>query len=222
MPVIPVVGPAPLAGSSDLAARLRSTFDASALAAADVILRDVSAVIRDVTGMVLEQITADTVVLDGHGRPVELLPDWPVQAVGSVSVTMYSGSGSPTTTALVEHVDYDWSRAGVLGALSWTTSAGAACDYGWGSRAVSTVPVWPKRPRCITVLYDHGPDDEMLGVLQSICLEAAARVMSNPDGTVKVQIGNYTEEHSKDAAGVSVLTDAEMLTLKSLRGVRAG
>lgn len=219
MPVVPSVAPSPLATSADLAARMQTTFTAAAEAAAEVALRDISAAIRFVTGMSLEDVTADSVVLDGTGGSVVLLPDWPVQAVTSVTVTSYVNS---TTTAvlLTEHLDYEWSPAGVLTAASWRGAGGGWNGLGlWGSRPVSTKPTWPDRPRCITVVYDHAPDAATLDVVQSICLEAAARVMTNPDGTVKETIGNYSYDNGPSAGAVGLLSEEEQTTLRSLRGV---
>jgi hypothetical protein len=221
MPVVPSVEAALLATAADLAARMQTTFTATETAAAAVVIRDVSAAMRDLSAMSLETAVDDTIVLDGHGDPVVLLPQWPVTIVDSVTVTSYDYAGVPTVTTLAEHVDFEWSTAGVLTATSWKASNVGGCGHNlWGSRPFSTRPVWPDRPRCITVIYDHGPDDEMWEILRAICLEASARVMTNPDGSVRETIGSYTIDRGPAAAGVGLLNDVEMSTLRSLRGVK--
>lgn len=208
------------ASVADLQTLLRRTFSSAESDAASLILADVSALIRSVAGMALDTVVADSITIDGHGCSSELLPEWPVQAVHSVSVTRYDGAGTPTVVALAEHVDYEWSTAGVLTATSWTASANSSCGgLTWGSRPVSTVPVWPARPRSITVNYDHGPDAEMLAVLQAICLSAAARTFYNPESQVLTTDGSggFGAGH----IGAGALSDAETATIRSFRTIRA-
>lgn len=205
---------------SDLATYLQRDLTAADTATGQMFLDLASAGIRREIGMSLVSVINESISLDGHGRPDELLPEWPVQAVRSVAVTSYTG-GIATVTTLAEHVDYEWSTAGVLGALSWKASgsAGATYDYSWGSRAMSTVPVWPKRPRCMAVSYDHGPDAAWQAVLQSVCLGAAARAMVNPTGDLKEAIGNYSVEHGQVSA-VSLLVEGDVSALRELRGTK--
>lgn len=207
--------------STDLATMLRRTLSGAEIAAADQVLAGVISRVEQEAGRPLVTATNDTATLDGHGRSAELLPEWPVTAVHSVAVTSYAGDGTPTVTTLTEHVDFEWSTAGVLTATSGKAAGSGSCGGAWAgrSRAVSTVARWPNRPRTITVVYDHGPDAEMTALLSSVVLGAAVRSFYNPESLVAVADGSggFTAGHTMTAGS---LTDDEKGLVRAYRSPR--
>ncbi|MFC8009152.1 mobile element protein [Streptomyces cinereoruber] len=123
---------------------------------------------RGAVGHPVTLVEGDTVTLDGNGRESILLPVWPTTLVTSVHLD---------GVLLVDGTDYAWSHDGILRRLGYH--------------------VWPRRLRCLSVVYSHGwaeiPEDIVEVVLDQ------ARVMD----TVKPGV------QSKAVGGQSVTFGAQ-------------
>lgn len=173
----------------DLEDRLRVTFTAAEQVQAVALLESATSLIQAAARQVLEQVTGDTVTLDGNGQRILTLPQIPVTAVSSVTVD---------GETLTFDTHYRWSPNGLL-YRTW--------DGFWGRQFAA----WGDLLQSIVVVYSHGyaaiPDD-----LRTVCVEVAARAWSTPAGAVRSEsIGSYSVTYDTNSATTTgvALTDAE-------------
>lgn len=165
-------------------------------------LDSAKAAIENYTRQTFEQVT-ETLTVDGSGTPIIALPSLHVSAVTSVAI------GS---TVLVPDVDYDWFSHGVLRCLQWPGVS--VSDWGSsvvGSRAFSTVAIWPAKPRLLTVNLTHGYVTLPADVF-AVCLSVAGRIFNNPQGVLRDKeevAGVYLRDTQYARTSVSELTDGE-------------
>jgi hypothetical protein len=129
----------PLATVADLEAYLGREFDdpTSAELAIDI----ASDIVRSYVGHSITKILNDTVILDGTGTSILLLPAAPVNGIDLVEI-----DGD-----LLETTKYRWSKKGYILRTDGTT--------------------WPSTPGSIEVIYNHGYDtvpDAVLGVVLAL------------------------------------------------------
>jgi len=141
-------------------------------------------------------LVADEITLDGSGSDVLLLPELEVHQVGKVRLD---------GDLLVEGRHYSWSSAGVL----------------WRLASRWHRPIWPRRPRCITVAYRHGWDEgsPQFQAARQVALEVAARTSRNPDMLQSERIGDWSRAFVP-TGGRAQLTDIERTLLDPLRRER--
>lgn len=143
---------------------------------------------REVGHRVLEVVN-DTITLDGGDRIV-YLPGRPVVSVGTVTTT--DRYGTVETPAL--GVDY------------------RVRDY----RLIRSGCVWPE---VVTVVYTHGYGAGAVPqVIRGICLSAASRVYSNPDGIRQETVGGVSMTYNTPLYNTGVyLSDQERADLAAYR-----
>src|SRR5687767_3629238 len=133
------------ATAADLAKYLQTTFDATQITNAELLLDLVSAEIQAYTGQTIAEVEDDEVTIDGTSGEYLFLPQLPVNAVSSITVA------GTTITSSDYHV---------------------YADLGYVRRANGGS--WGYLPRTVVVTYDHGyatiPD-----AIRGVCLAAAAR-----------------------------------------------
>lgn len=151
----------------DLATFLHTPVDT---AAAQLALDLASGTIRAATGQKFDRVLGDSVTLDGGGTSSILLPQQPVTAVTSVSITDWG------------FFNYSYQ----VPALSWRLFAGRIRWVGAGGWS-SGVGGWS---RLVTVVYDHGytvvPDD-----VRQVCLTLAADTFTNPENLDQERVDDY-------------------------------
>ena len=162
----------PLASPKDLADALGRRADDPRVVSA---LARASARFRGAVRWRVDQGT-DTVQLDGHGR-VSL--SVPARELTACTVELVEHG---TRRTLVDGVDYEWSRDGILDRLGTT---------------------WPARRRCVHVTYTAGlapvPDD-----VQEVVLDQAAAIYRIRRGLSSKQVGGVTETYgTQEAIGVT-------------------
>jgi hypothetical protein len=129
----------PLAAVSDLEAYLGREFDDPT--SAELALDIASDIVRTYVGHSVTKVLNDTVILDGTGTSILLLPAAPVNGVDIVEI---DGELLPATK-------YRWSKKGYILRTDGTT--------------------WPTTPGSIEVIYNHGYDnvpEAILGVVLSL------------------------------------------------------
>lgn len=163
------------ATAADLASFLQVDVDA---ASADLALSFATAAIRRATAQHVELVTGDTVTLTAKASAV-FLPEIPVLAVTAVRTWDAAAGGYGPS---LDPVYYSWTAAGQLTRLFGPTDPGTSL----------LLARWPSRERAVQVTYDHGyaviPDE-----LRMVCVTAAARLYTNPEGVVSRTIGSYSE-----------------------------
>lgn len=125
------------------------------------------------------QVT-ETLVLDGPGTDVLVLPTKHLVAVTAVT----EAQRRPGSTPVVLDVSLlDWSAVGLVNHPSaWSPGAWR----GWG---------WTSRPRGITITITHGYEDQP-DDLRQLVLALAKRSASNPGGLSSQQVGQRLESYT--------------------------
>lgn len=181
----------PFISVTDLGAYLRQDLDDDDLA---VIATDSACdVVRGWVDQELDESLNDTVVLDGNGADVLLLPELPVTAVDSV--TLYDGESSEELLVAGSDEDYLLGSGGLL--------------YRMGN-------TWPEARQCITVVYDHGyATGEVPSDIRLVALQVAARI-HDAAHLVRETVGSYSIEYVQGMGG---LTKYEKDVLRKYRRV---
>lgn len=177
-----------LATPSDLASALQQDLDTST---ATLALEVATGRIQSVLGYRVLQETDVTVVLDGGNRTI-YLPGRPVVSVGAVTTTDYLG----TVETPILGTDYR-----VRGnRLIWS---------GYGR-------VWPEM---VSVVYTYGYLVAAVPqVIRGVCLAAAGRVYSNPDGIRQEAVGAVSVTYNSPLYTSGVyLTEQELTDLEAFR-----
>jgi len=168
---------------------------------ADLALQLVSDSIDAEVGQSLTEQTLTEELLDGPlpGSSTLILPSYPVTSVTAVSVMERLGQW----TDLVAQQDYLWSAKGILTRISsaYTPDNPQA-------------PFWPRYPQSIKVSSTRGWV-EVPGGVRAVCLAAAARLITNPNGVASEQIGGVRVQYS----GTVDFTPMEMAALGRVREV---
>lgn len=176
------------ATEEDLAAWCQRDIDS---ATAAVFLDMATAEIQGYTGQTMTLVADDEVTLSGNWTRELWLPQWPVVDVTSVSID---------GTAL-DADGYEWKRNGLL--LRPSSTLGSDSTF-----AVQPFRIWGGDAD-VTVVYSHGVDPIPTWV-GSICLQVAARAMSNPEATLSEALAEgYSATYDRRAAGVSLLPDEQ-------------
>jgi hypothetical protein len=154
-----------LATPEDLASLLQRDVDtASAILALEVS----TAVVQAAAGQRIVRATSTDRTVWGGSDRVLILPERPVVSVAAVS---YGGSTLSEGTA----------------SGTWRLTAGGIWrDIGWTEVAGEPSPV--------TVTWTHGylPDDQEIELGRGFVLSLARGLFTNPDGTVREQIDDYS------------------------------
>lgn len=150
-----------------------------------------SATVRAEVAQTVNVIEDDTVVLNGTGSAVVLLPELEVRAVTLVKLW---------DAELSEGRDYRWAGAGDLRRLGWA------------------VPYWPAVARCLAVTYSHGwaPPSPQWEAARTVALEVAGRAYRNPEMLQSERIGDYSRAYVP-RGGRAELTPVEKRLLDPLR-----
>ncbi len=192
------------ATADDLAVFLRTEFDPTEQAAADLTLAGVSATIQKHTGQRLELVTNDVAVLQGTWARELVLPQWPVLSVSSVKI-----NGSPAAAGT-------WFLTGT-GKLyrGYLPIFNGPDDWG-GDLFLSS---WLGPVAAVEVTYTHGfnpiPADIVLTTIK-----VAARILANPEEVVRESVANvYLVQHGRTAEGMGILTPEEQSALDYYRRV---
>lgn len=130
-------------------------------AAAAQALRIASSLIRGYTRQTLTRVEDDQETHDGRGSTIVMLAELPVEAVTAVTLD---------GDALTAGDDFTAAPHGVL----YREGGGT-----WGTGRQTIVVTY-------THGYDQVPDD-----LKGVCLDVASRVLANPEGHEREQIGAY-------------------------------
>jgi hypothetical protein len=169
------------------------TGDDAALAAVDAACD----IVRDHAGQLFNEVSGDTATLDGSGTDALILPRFPVQAAGTVTV-----NGTAVT-------DYLHHRNGVLTRGTVDPSASA-----WEA-GQATPPVWPKGRRNITVVYDHGyPAADLPRSVRMVALQVAQRLLAQGVAAQET-VGDVSVRYWANATD---LTPGERLLLRQHTG----
>lgn len=151
-------------------------------------------IVRNLTSQDFTRTFGDTLLLDGTGTDVLILPQLPVLGAGSIVV-----NGNPET-------DFCFTETGLL----FRGSAGSTC-YGYGYR-----PTWPVGRQNVQVTYDHGfgtvPGD-VLAVARNLAARSIIQgaAISETVGAVNVRY----------AVAASDLTTNELRILQRYRSPRS-
>ena len=154
-----------------------------------------STAIRAALTLTIDEVSDDTITLDGNEQQTIILPEYPVTAITSVTLD---------GTLLVEDEDYAWTSNGILRRLGVNRT--------WGTLA-----------RSIAVVYTHGYATSLIpAAVRNVCLQAAARAWSNPEGYGQETIGRYSVTYSGGSArsggtpATVILTDEELVMLRGV------
>lgn len=187
--------PAPFISTVDLSNHLGRdvTTDDGALACVDAACD----FCRDVAEQSFNQDTS-TIYLDGTGTDALLLPELPVNSIGTVVV---SDSSTPPTWTTAGAADYTRNDNGVLLA---TDTAGTSL-FG---------QVWPKGRQNILVTYDHGyADTDLPRSIRMVALSLASRLLVQ--GPAKSEaMGDVNVTYAAEA---TALMPTERLILRKYR-----
>lgn len=136
------------------------------------------------------EVLSDTVILDGTGTDALLLPQLPVNAVG----TVFEGA-----TAVD---DYSLNSNGILFR---------------GSAGVDPRPVWPRGRQNISVTYDHGyASIDLPRDVRMVALSIASRLVVQGVATEE----NIGDVRVKYAGPATDLTKSEQMILAKYRRIR--
>jgi hypothetical protein len=147
-----------------------------------------SSVIRGVCRWHIFPAVTETLVMDGPGTPVLMLPTQQLSALTALSETL-RGSGE-TAMALDVDDDVEWSAAGLI----WRHDR--RC--------------WTSRARGITATVTHGfamaPHE-----LVRLTLDVAKRAASNPAGLRRSQVGQRAEDYGSPSSVPLLLDEMSVL-----------
>lgn len=115
----------------------------------------------------------ETLVVDGFGGGVLLLPTLKLSAITALSETQRGVGQSPV--ALTPATDLEWSAAGMV----WRQNG--SC--------------WTRRARGITITITHGYA-EVPAEIASIVLDLAKRSVSNPNRLSAMSVGSRSEQYA--------------------------
>lgn len=173
------------------------TSDAGALSAVDMACQ----IVRTFCEQLFDQVTADEIVLDGTGTDTLLLPELPVNAVGTVVViSPYSGTTTYGTA------DYKLNGNGIL--FAGTAIGPLSC--GWPNAGI-----WPEGRQNVTVTYDHGYEVVPTDVRGIALALAERRAVQGP--AMAETLGGQSISY---AAASTELTPTERLILGKYRRAR--
>lgn len=181
------------ATATELGTYLGRTLTTDETSRATALLGYASAAIKGYCRQTLEQVSADSAVLVGNWGSVLVLPERPVTAITSVTIT---------STSLTVNSDYVWDGGDRLYRGSREFVYGDEPDpivmrheLHWGGPSAQ-----------VTVVYTHGwaSGDAHLDVPKGICLEMAARAMHTTPGVKQESIGQYS--YTSDNPGASAVT----------------
>lgn len=173
------------------------TADDGALACVDAACE----IVRTVAEQTFNEITADTLILDGTGTDALFLPELPVSSAGTVVITT---AGSATTYGTP---DYSLSADGVL----YAGTAIGNLYYGWPYYG----GVWPEGRQNIQVTYDHGYGTVPADV-RMVALTVASRLAIQ--GVAKSE--NLGDQSMTYAAASTELMPTERIILEKYRRTR--
>lgn len=141
-------------------------------------------------------VTDETVLLDGNGTPLLLLPCLNVTDVSAVTVTPYYGD--PVVAAIGPAGDVGWKPNGEL---IWQSSG--VWPWRWGG-------VWPEGSQNVAVTYsggypDEGTPDDLLAALQSLSRRTASTMPASR------RMGTAAVAYGKQIADGGLLTVEQMV-----------
>lgn len=196
--------PSPFISRQDLAdytGRDGLTTDDGALIAIDAACD----LVRERSEQIFNQTIGDTVTLDGTGTSCLLLPERPVNNVGTVVVSPWPYLGGTAYT--YGTADYRFTRSGRL-------YAGTAVNPSWAG--ATYCGAWPRGEQNVTVTYDHGyTDDTFPRSVRMVALQLAARIIVQ--GVVKQESDG--QQNVTYATGALDLTPTEEIVLEKHRQV---
>jgi hypothetical protein len=162
-----------LATPEDLASLLQRDLDT---ASATLALEVSTAVVQAATGQRIVRATSTDVIVWGGTDPVLILPERPVVSVTSVS---YGGS---TLTQGTTSGTWRLARDGI-----WR-------DIGWAECS--------REPSPVTVTWTHGylASDQGIELGRGFALSLARGLFTNPDGTIREQIDDYSVAYAEAEA----------------------
>lgn len=142
---------------------------------ASIAIAGAKAVVRAWTHQYLEATTSDVIEVDGLGSDVLLLPEFPVTAVSSVTISSETDFDDTNT---------EFKESGLL----YRTDLG----------------VWPPGINNITVTYDHGYDDtdEMWDAVKLVVLGVAGRLFEQ-GGAASESTGGFSANYAFSGPGLS-------------------
>jgi hypothetical protein len=134
----------------------------------------------------------ETLVLDGFGGGVLLLPTLNLTAITALTETQRGVGQSPVT--LTPATDLEWSAAGMV----WRQDG--RC--------------WTRRARGISITITHGLDAPPAAVTQ-VVLNLAKRSLANPNRVSMMSVGSRSEQYagSNSSRGPGGLYQDEMAEL---------
>lgn len=158
----------PFADESDYLAAFGSVPDSASLA-----LAAASAAVRGYCRWHIYPEVTETLVLDGMGGGVLLLPTLRLSAITALSETQRGQDQTPVS--LTPASDLEWSAAGMV----WRHDG--RC--------------WTRRARGISITITHGYD-EIPAEITSIVLDVAKRGLSNPNRLSAITVGSRSEQYA--------------------------
>jgi len=137
-----------------------------------------TALVRRYCGWHVTPSLSETVILDGSGNGIQLLPTMHLSAVTSVT---YDG-------VLLTDEDYSWSPVGVI-------------EYAPSGPYFSTAVRWATGLGKVVVVMTHGFDEapDLAGVIMAI----ASRAQASPNGVTRSQMGPFSESFSQTGANIA-------------------
>jgi hypothetical protein len=145
---------------------------------------------RTVAGQLFNEITGDTITLDGTGTDTVLLPNVPVNAVGTITL-----NGGTIT-------DWMFNDNGVVFR---------------GTAGVDPRPVWPRGRQNVTITYDHGyAEVDIPRDVRMVALALATRLVLQ-GAAIEEQRGTGRIRYAGPATD---LTMGEQLILGKYRHIR--
>lgn len=131
---------------------------------------------------------SETLVLDGPGRDLLVLPTKRVSAITAVSETARGAGQSPVTVD--PDADLEWSADGLV----WRHDR----------------KCWTARARGVSVTFTHGlaelPED-----VSQVAMSLASRSKSNPTRLVQVTVGSRSEAYGSTGGGVLYQDEMQVL-----------
>ena len=165
-----------LATPEDLASALQRDLDT---ASATLALEAATAIVQAAAGQRIVRVVDDSEVVYGSTDRVLMPRQRPIVSVSSVT---YNGSLLSAGTA----------------SGTWRlTPSGIWRELGWSDCA------WEPAP-ATTVVYTHGyaPGDQMLQLARAVTLSVARGMFTNPDGTVREAIDDYSVQYAEAEAAM--------------------
>src|SRR5664279_1332455 len=161
----------------------------------DMDLDAASAAIRGYCRWMIWPATTETLILDGPGTDVLMIPTMNLTAITQLIETPRGPSPTPVTLDITK---LEWSAAGMV----WRT------DSVWGPYSAfgGFGGMWTSRARGISITITHGYDD-VPAEIRRLTLDLARRSALNPMALSAQQVGLRSESY----AGRGILLDEKAM-----------